>query len=269
MINKAIAVKDKTDPAKLIKVALFDQKKRITKPHKHNGYLEFVLLEQTQGKHYIDGQEIQIKAPCLLIIRKDNVHHWELNEPVQGYVLLLKREFVDESLDLEIRRLIDELAGLNTINFTDVSTLHSLFSLLSAEEHRTVQEALLKAILAKSVQQAGAGKTLKIKSKNLFLQLTQVLNKEKQILNNVAYYANLLHTSPQNLNAACQRHADKSASEVLSGYIISEAKRLLFYTNKTVAEVAFQLGFADQSNFSKYFKRAVGLTPQNYRESTA
>ncbi|MDM1047573.1 MULTISPECIES: helix-turn-helix domain-containing protein [Sphingobacterium] len=268
MINKAIAIKDKTDPSKLLKVALFDQKKCITKPHKHNGYLELVLLERTLGKHYIDGHEIQVKAPCLLIIRKDNVHHWELSEPVEGYVLLLKRQFVEESLDLEIRRLIDELEDMNTINFKDISTLHSLFSLLLTEEHRTVQEALLKAILAKSVQQIATENPIKIKSKNLFLQFTDVLNKEKQVLNNVAYYAGLLHTSPQNLNAACQKYADKSASEILSSYISSEAKRLLFYTNKTVAEVAFELGFADRSNFSKYFKRVVGLTPQNYRKMT-
>lgn len=81
------------------------------------------------------------------------------------------------------------------------------------------------------------------------------------------YYADKINTSPQNLNAACRKAADKSASEVLAEFITSEAKRLLLYTNMSVSEISFALGFTDSSHFVKYFKRFTGQTPQLFRNS--
>jgi AraC-like DNA-binding protein len=83
----------------------------------------------------------------------------------------------------------------------------------------------------------------------------------------VAYYASLLNTSPQNLNASCRKNTNLTASEVLAGYIIKEAKRLLFYTSNSISEIAFQLGFSDKSNFSKYFKRYSGVTPSEFKKN--
>ncbi|MGE8377178.1 MAG: helix-turn-helix domain-containing protein, partial [Sphingobacterium sp.] len=55
------------------------------------------------------------------------------------------------------------------------------------------------------------------------------------------------------------------ASQILATYIIKEAKRLIFYTNNSIAEIAFVLGFSDKSNFSKYFKRYTDLTPSEFK----
>jgi AraC family transcriptional activator of pobA len=46
-----------------------------------------------------------------------------------------------------------------------------------------------------------------------------------------------------------------------------EAVRLLRFTDLTVGEVAFRVGFADQLYFSRAFKRSVGRAPQAYRET--
>ena len=86
-----------------------------------------------------------------------------------------------------------------------------------------------------------------------------------EIKNNVAHYAGLLNTTPQNLNATCRKAVNQPAAEVLADYIISEAKRLLIYTNNTVSEIAFELNFNDPSHFVKYFKRYTGLTPKAFR----
>jgi AraC-like DNA-binding protein len=42
-------------------------------------------------------------------------------------------------------------------------------------------------------------------------------------------------------------------------------KRLLVHTNIDVSEIAAQMGFPDQSYFSKFFKRETGKTPLEYR----
>ncbi len=47
--------------------------------------------------------------------------------------------------------------------------------------------------------------------------------------------------------------------------VIAEAKRLLAYTDNTVAEVSLALSFKDPSHFVKYFKRHTAYTPKGFR----
>jgi AraC family transcriptional activator of pobA len=122
---------------------------------------------------------------------------------------------------------------------------------------------LLKALLAKilevSMLQISNTKT------DLFHSFRELLGQTAEIKNNVAHYADILNTTPQNLNAICRKAVNQSATEVLAEHIISEAKRLLFYTNLSVSEISFTLHFSDSSHFVKYFKRFTGHTPQAFR----
>ena len=49
--------------------------------------------------------------------------------------------------------------------------------------------------------------------------------------------------------------------------IIIEAKRELYLTNKTVKEIAYELGYNDESYFSRFFKTNADVSPQLYRET--
>jgi len=94
-----------------------------------------------------------------------------------------------------------------------------------------------------------------------------LLSNENELTNKVSHYAKLLNTTPQNLNAICRKESGQSSAEVISNYIINEAKRLLLYTDLTVSEIAGKLDFKDNSHFTKYFKRNVGDTPIAFRKA--
>lgn len=49
--------------------------------------------------------------------------------------------------------------------------------------------------------------------------------------------------------------------------LVLEARRLLFYTDQSLKEIAFGLGFSEASYFSRFFKRETDLTPLAYRTS--
>jgi AraC family transcriptional activator of pobA len=264
--SKQIDIKDKLENPRLIKVVEFDFSKNITKPHRHNGYLELVFLSSTSGKHVIDGRESLIKTPCLLVIRKDNVHHWELVNPVKGFVILIKDAFVMQSLDFEINRLVNVICRYDTIYFKEDYIFENLLSILANEYNKICQEGLFKAFLAKVLEYIDSSSEAKPTSESLYDQFCRILNDDVKVVNHVAYYASKLNTSPQNLNAICKKNANLTASELLAGYIIKEAKRLLFYTASSVSEVAFELGFSDKSNFAKYFKRYTGITPTEFKK---
>lgn len=267
-----LPIKDKTETGKSIKVAPFRKDIRKTVPHKHNSYFEIIYLSRGKGIHGIDTIHYPVNPPVVFIVRKEQVHHWELEDEPDGYVLILKKSFADTSLDKELKNLLTQVSAFSSISLQDNKTIEQLFSLLVEEYESNGQdinmpltEGLLKALLAKIVQLAKPVQANKKKTSDLFLNFREILSQEKLLVNNVSHYADLLNTTPQNLNAACRKATNQPAAEVLSEFIISEAKRLLLYTDMSVAEVSLALDFKDNSHFVKYFKRHTGSTPQSFR----
>jgi len=58
-----------------------------------------------------------------------------------------------------------------------------------------------------------------------------------------------------------------TASELINKKILIEVKRFLIFTNNSIEEIAYSFNFYDHSYFTKYFKKATGMTPKKYRES--
>jgi AraC family transcriptional regulator, transcriptional activator of pobA len=81
----------------------------------------------------------------------------------------------------------------------------------------------------------------------------------------VSDYAAALGVSPGHLSALCRAQLRQTASARIHGRQVLEAKRLLLYTDLTVAEVADRLGFADPAYFSRFFRREAGSAPAAYR----
>jgi AraC-like DNA-binding protein len=81
----------------------------------------------------------------------------------------------------------------------------------------------------------------------------------------VAHYAARLGCSEKSLTRAALQVTDRSAKAVISERLVLEAKRLLAHTLLPVAVIGDQLGFAEATNFVKFFSRETGLTPGAFR----
>ena len=79
-------------------------------------------------------------------------------------------------------------------------------------------------------------------------------------------YANLLFKSPKTLSNLFPKYGDKTPLMIINERIILEAKRLLIYSDKSTAQIANELGYNDSSNFSKFFKKHGGLSPNAFRK---
>lgn len=80
-------------------------------------------------------------------------------------------------------------------------------------------------------------------------------------------YANLLHISPNALGKIVKGSFNKTLSALISERIIIEAKRELYLTNKTVDEIASELGYEDPFYFSRFFKKHTNTSPSVYRKT--
>ncbi len=85
-------------------------------------------------------------------------------------------------------------------------------------------------------------------------------------LHSVAAYAKLLHKSPKTLAHLFKQNNQPNPLHIIHSRITLEAKRLLLYTDSSVKEIAYELGFDNLSGFSRLFKKTTGHSPQAFRE---
>jgi AraC-like DNA-binding protein len=84
-------------------------------------------------------------------------------------------------------------------------------------------------------------------------------------LPSVAYCAEQLNLSANYFGDLIKKETGKSAQEYIQNKVIEIAKERIFDTNKSISEVAYELGFKYPQHFNRLFKQKVGLTPNDYR----
>jgi AraC family transcriptional activator of pobA len=85
----------------------------------------------------------------------------------------------------------------------------------------------------------------------------------------IAQYAKALSVTPARLRAACLEVTEKPPARVVEDRLVLEAKRTLTYTNMTVAQTAYYLGFSDPAYFSRFFSKHAGESPAAFRKRMA
>ena len=81
----------------------------------------------------------------------------------------------------------------------------------------------------------------------------------------VGFYADQLYITPKYLSEVLLETTGKTAKELINEHLFLEAKSLLRQTPMTIKEIAYWLGFEDQSYFVRAFKKHAGVTPAIYR----
>lgn len=97
-----------------------------------------------------------------------------------------------------------------------------------------------------------------------FLQLLSLHYKEHR---EVGFYADKLNMTGKYMTTLVKKASGKPALEWIEDYVILEAKAQLSSTVNTIQQIAYDLNFPTQSLFGRYFKRAVGMSPSDYRAS--
>lgn len=83
---------------------------------------------------------------------------------------------------------------------------------------------------------------------------------------NISFYADKMHLSPQHLSTTIKKITGKTLTDIISSFVINDAKGKLKSTELTIQEIAYSLNFPDISFFGKYFKRYTGMSPKQFRQ---
>lgn len=165
------------------------------------------------------------------------------------------------------------------LNDSETSLIKSLFQNIqdelewkdsSAEEMiRTYVKQIIIRATRKWKKQNLDNDTLRIPGSELdiFRDFSRHLEIHFREKHNVAEYAELLHIAPKTLTHKFKNLNLDSPNQFIINRILLEAKRLLFYTDKPVKEIAYDLGYEDPAYFNRLFTNKTGSTPANFKKN--
>jgi AraC family transcriptional regulator, regulatory protein of adaptative response / methylphosphotriester-DNA alkyltransferase methyltransferase len=87
-----------------------------------------------------------------------------------------------------------------------------------------------------------------------------------EIMFEISDFAKILHIHPVHLSNTVKQVTDRSSCDLFEERLVTLSKELLATTSLSIADIARQMTY-DPSNFNKFFKRFVGMTPKKYRDS--
>jgi AraC-like DNA-binding protein len=165
---------------------------------------------------------------------------------------------VDETLEGTLDKVIEQIkAEIKRPGLAQYELLISLMKIF-----------LISASRAKAQQQPDSILlTTGAKEPVILQNLREAIEKDFRSKHTPQDYALHLNISPNALAKITKAHFNKTLTNLIAERIIIEAKRELYLTNKSIKEVAYELGYDDEYYFSRFFKKNVNISPQAYRET--
>ncbi|MFC3157248.1 helix-turn-helix domain-containing protein [Chryseobacterium arachidis] len=82
----------------------------------------------------------------------------------------------------------------------------------------------------------------------------------------VAFYASQLNKSPKTLSNLFSLISDRAPLNIIHDRIMIHARRQINYSNLSIKEIAYELGYDNIQTFSRFFKAKEGVSPGQYRK---
>ena len=247
--------------------------------HKHTFY-EVLWIEDGESRQVIDYKDYDMLAQLPVFISPGQLHSFEAWKPITGGAIMFTADFF--LLNHSNPDRLFELSFLDNFyanpclqpdleSYADIK--HTIDLLIA--EHRRADRLLpicqsLLHILLQQVQRSidsQAGQAVSKKHLIIYKNFKNLVDAHFTEHSTSSTYATRLNITPHHLNDVIKRVTGKTATEVIRERSILEAKRLLTFTDQTVAEIAATLGYFDGSYFAKLFRAEVGLTPTAFKAS--
>jgi AraC family transcriptional regulator, transcriptional activator of pobA len=243
-------------------------------PHRHARLHQILLITHGGGKASIEGSVSALSPLSLLNVPAGCVHGFSFLKDTRGWVVTLADTVLDDVLKesegvaplLKQPRIL--LADKDTEGtFQRISREHADLGYARAHILRALSGLLIGQVArAISQSQETSGKTPEL---NLRTQFEALVDRQYAQHWGVSDYARELAVSPGHLSRVMRRATGFSASRLIAERVVREARRHLAYTNLTVSEIAYELGFIDPAYFSRVFSRSTGISPRAFRARLA
>lgn len=248
-----------------------------TTHHRHN-FFEILIIENKSTNHNIDFKTYTVARDEILIIPKNSVHKTTEKDNYKGKWIL----FTDTFFNLQQSKTISLLSIFNPIidnkllkisNYVETNKYIELIKIEYSKviiDYDILQNLVFTFLLKlEKIAQTQYKTNIVVAEQDIYYQFVNLLENKFNSEHKVSYYTRMLNATPKKINSILLKTNEKTISELIIERIILEAKRLLVYSNKSIKEIAYELGFEDNYYFSRTFKIQTSLSPELFRNSNA
>jgi len=236
-------------------------------PHKHDFY-SLVWFTGGLGINVIDFEEYKIQPNRLFLTKPRQVHNWSYSSDTRGCIIVFDKHMV-QNMSLELLKSVYFDLNGNTVTFfkTLIEYLINETKVNDGYSKQTINASLTLILLKLT-------KLSERSASNQRVQSDEILSFSKLISENISdnlqvkNYADRLNITSEKLNEICKEFYGESPKKIILDKKITESKRLLYFTNLSIKEIAFQLGFEDSSYFSRIFKQRTGSSPSDFKNKS-
>lgn len=246
-------------------------------PHKNDFYM-FLFTDTASGRLQIDSDEIHLDEAKITIIKPGCVNSVELEEKPLGKAICFSEAFFSLRYNNNILNHFslfqEEHRFVATVSDEQSGRLKNLLQMAEDEFSRKLSHNLKvlrsyvniilfemeRLLLADSSTPKNDVNSEKIQQFKKLIEQHYISNKLP------SYYADNMNISVNYLNRLCKEKINLTAGGVIRKHIGLEAQRFLSFTTLTINEIAIELGFESSSYFITFFKKQIGITPEQFRK---
>lgn len=237
-----------------------------------------IVITDGCGYHVIDFVRYPYKAGNILLIQKNQVHHFEVNKEVQGYIIHINEPFFYHSTSFDsilFLSLMDNsyLTPVLSMNLGKDSTNTILLELLYREYNKQLDElnldliaALFQGLLISfNSEYTEFDSILQTRAYGHFKGFRDLIEEHICDHFSVEEYAKMLGVTTKTVNQVTRKITGLSAKQCIVNRMILEIKRLLSQDKLLNYEIADLLGFDEAANMTSFFSRYAGMPPNEFR----
>lgn len=241
-------------------------------------YHRIFLILEGKGSIQIDDHTYPIAGHELFLLSKGQLFAFLPGSVVNGYELSFGDCFWERSPASanNCKSVLFNNAAANQhlpLPGGENKELVTLFAILYAEyigatyiNKLDALAAYLKVIMIKIANlNAALVRAYDSHEKQLYRQFMGSVSEKYKSTHEVAAFAKELGISTRKLGEVCRRCSRMGPKEIINGQLIAEARRYLQFSSRPVKDIAYELNFSSPDQFSHFFKKHAGSSPNDYR----
>lgn len=225
------------------------------------GTLVFIAPGQVAGIN--SGGEIYQPKGYALVFHADLIHGTSLGQHIQDYTFFGYQS--NEALHLSERERKIVLDCFSKIQYELEQALDKHSKRLIVDNIELFLNYCVRFYDRQFITRDNVHKGVLEKFENLLNDHFRSDKSQVVGLPSVAWCAAELNLSANYFGDLVKKETGKTAQELIQSKIIAVAKERIFDVNKSISEIAYELGFKYPQHFSRLFKQRTGFSPNEYR----
>lgn len=242
-------------------------------PHAPSHRIDFyamVWFLEDGGKHYIDFEAFPIRKNRIYLIAKNQIHSIPSAVLPRAKTIVFSASFFDQIEEPYLRQLFFPFHGNGIrIPAAMLQAMNQLFDLIMLESRSVADHSLLlkytTAMLMHLHRFSQSGLSSLATGDSRMLKLFQLLEAHYKENRPAGFYAAEIGLTPKRVNEILRQKMGTTISGLLARLLLLEAKRELSHQQYSIKEIAYNLGFSDQSYFARFFRKHTGMAPEQFR----